>query len=215
MRSIVEPRARARARGWMNLLAWVLVGLGASAACRAPLSVPSPPPTTREPGAQLRDVVFDLVRAGEVDGLREYLSAGYDPNATSARGDTLLTVAAYAGQLECVELLLASRGIDVDRQSRQGFTALIGAAYQGRLDIASRLLDAGAKPDATNTAGQTALMYAAMFDRRAIAELLVARGASVSRTDAEGRSAAGLARAQGADELADWLERLAGPTHSQ
>lgn len=212
MGSLVEPRIRARVRGWMNLLACVVVGL---AACRAPIEAPSTAPATREPGTALRDVVFDLVRAGEVEGLREYLDAGYDPNATSVRGDTLLTVAAYGGQLACVELLLSAAAIDIDRPSRQGFTALIGAAYQGRMDIASRLLDAGAHPDAVNAAGQTALMYAAMFDRRAIVETLVGLGASVTRRDLEGRTAASLARAQGADELAEWLETRASGTQSQ
>lgn len=170
-----------------------------AAACEtAPVATPG----LKQPGEELTLVVFDLARNGVAEGVREYLAAGYEPNASNARGDTLLTVAAYNGRAEVVDALLATSATRVDLQNRMGFTALTAAAMKGEVAIARALLDAGAAIEGENTGGRTPLMFAAMFGRADAVELLLERGADPRARDAEGRDAAGLARDQGADAIA-------------
>lgn len=172
----------------------------------ASASVPVVTSAMKQPGEELTQVVFDLARNGEADGVREYIDAGYDPNASNARGDTLLTVAAYNGQANVVATLLASADTRVDLRNRMGFTALTAAAMKGEVEIARALLAAGAAVEGDNTGGRTPLMFAAMFGRTDAARLLLERGANARAIDAEGRDAASLAREQGADALADMLD---------
>jgi hypothetical protein len=70
------------------------------------------------------------------------------------------------------------------------------------------LLDAGADPNARQTAGFTAIFSAAAANRRNLTEILIANGADPGIRNDFGQSAAGFARERGHAELADWLEKL-------
>lgn len=70
------------------------------------------------------------------------------------RGTTPLMLAAAAGNLSCVESLLAG-GCDVKLKSQDGSTALHKAAAQGQVAIVDKLLEAGADPKATDARGNT------------------------------------------------------------
>lgn len=91
--------------------------------------------------------VFDAARHGDVGELRPLLEAGFTPNLTNDRGDTLLILAAYHCHEECVRLLLA-HGADHGRVNDQGQTALGAAVFRQRPAIVADLLAAGADPDA-------------------------------------------------------------------
>src|SRR5262245_5572017 len=83
---------------------------------------------------------------GRADDLDRLLAAHPAKIAiTGSRWDRpLLHLAAEAGHLDCVEVLLR-RGFDIDRRDRfDHATALHWAAYEGRLAVVKRLLDAGA-----------------------------------------------------------------------
>lgn len=187
-------------------------GFDQAAAASDPAPVVTP--GTKQPGEELAVLVFDLVRNGELEAVREYLAAGYDPNASNVRGDTLLTVAAYNGQGGAVGVLLEDPSTRVDLRNRMGFTALTAAAMKGEVEIARALLDAGASVEGDNTGGRTPLMFAAMFGREEAVRLLLDRGADARARDAEGRDAARLAREQGGERLAailDGAPTSAGP----
>ena len=70
------------------------------------------------------------------------------------RGSTPLMLAAAAGNIGCVESLLAS-GCDLKLKSPDGSTALHRAAAQGQLAVVDKLLEAGADPKATDARGNT------------------------------------------------------------
>ena len=70
------------------------------------------------------------------------------------RGTTPLMLAAAAGNLGCVESLLAG-GCDLKVKSQDGSTALHKAAAQGQVAIVDKLLEAGADPKATDAHGNT------------------------------------------------------------
>lgn len=84
----------------------------------------------------LRNLPLDLV-------LKQCLSYQSDVDAPDVNGRTPLAWAAWRGDMESVELLLASRA-DPDRADHEGFTAMTRAIKAGHLDCVRRLLAAGA-----------------------------------------------------------------------
>jgi len=167
---------------------------------------PAPPVLTPEQRATMKELAFKSAREGDAETLSECLDAGQDVNEANARGDTLLTVAAYNGQAGVVELLLARRGVAVDVRNKMGLTALSAAAFKGRADIARTLLDAGADANAASPAGQTALMFAALAGKVDVVEVLLAAGASPAAADKKGNTARGIAETQGADDVVRLLD---------
>lgn len=93
----------------------------------------------------------------------------------------LLHLAAEAGHLGCVELLLRL-GVEVDRRDRaDNATALHWAASAGHLAVVDRLLAAGADPDGTDDEHELgAIGWASCFRKThaAVAERLLAAGAA-------------------------------------
>jgi ankyrin repeat protein len=91
------------------------------------------------------------------------LGAGADPHAVGPRGNSVLYLAAYAGQLPIVQALLA-KGVNVNfkrsEPDDEASTALIGAGAGGNLEIVKLLLDAGADPSAQDSEGKTAYDWA-------------------------------------------------------
>ena len=112
---------------------------------------------------KLRDIAFQAARDGDLTTLREYFRAGLPVNGVNARGDTLLTVAAYNGHPKAVELILAQPAVEVDRRNAMGLTAVAAAAFKGDLDAIKLLHAAKADVNAASESGQTALMFAARF----------------------------------------------------
>ena len=70
------------------------------------------------------------------------------------RATTPLMLAAAAGNLGCVESLLAA-GCDLKLKTPDGSTALHRAAAQGHLAVVDKLLESGADPKATDAKGLT------------------------------------------------------------
>jgi len=107
-------------------------------------------------------------------------------NLEDLKGNSLLMLATYNGQLETTDALLHS-GAEVDRRNHRQQTPLGGAAFKGYVGIVERLLEAGADIDADNGNGMTPLMFASMFGRTEVVQLLQRRGA-----DARARNRYGL-----------------------
>jgi ankyrin repeat protein len=84
------------------------------------------------------------------------LSTGVDSNARNEYNATPLTQAAYRGNLELVNLLLAQPKIAVNAADCDGYTALMWAAEHGSLEIVASLLQAGADTHLANKRAETA-----------------------------------------------------------
>ncbi len=111
--------------------------------------------------------VFDLARDGETAALAQQLDDGVPATAINESGDSLVMLAAYYGQLETVELLLA-RGADPNHANDRAQTPLAGAVFKGQVAIVRALLAAGADP----TAGfPSAIEAAQMFGKTDMLEL--------------------------------------------
>ncbi len=164
-------------------------------------------PLTPEVAAKLRDLAFQAARDGDTKTLDEYLNTKQPVNEKNKRGDTLLTVAAYNGQLGAVERILAQPGVEIDTRNGMGLTALTAAAFKGHVEIAKALLRAGANVNAASRSGQTSLMFAAMSGKLAIVDQLLVAGANPAAKDAKGNTALSLARTQEAEEVVARLEK--------
>ncbi len=162
---------------------------------------------TTEVAAKLQTIAFQAARDGDTDTLKEYFAAEQPVNGVNARGDTLLTVAAYAGEAGPVKLILKQPKVEVDARNKMGLTALAAAAFKGHVAIAELLVAAKADVNAMNDSKQTALMFAALTGRTKMVEFLLKSGADASIADKSGKTALSLAKAQGADDVVKLLSK--------
>ncbi|MFX0575334.1 ankyrin repeat domain-containing protein [Nocardia nepalensis] len=119
---------------------------------------------------ELASKIFDLARQGDAERLTAYLDAGVPVNLTNDHGDTLLMLAAYHGQRDAVQVLLA-READPNRANDKGQTPLAGAVFKGETEILRALLAAGADPDAGTPSARAS---AAMFGKNDLLSLFEA-----------------------------------------
>jgi ankyrin repeat protein len=157
----------------------------------APLFFMEPVSTTAQEEqryAELQQMALDFARHGETDPLGEMLRHGLPVNLADLKGNTLLMLACYNGNVETARMLL-SFGADVDRRNDRGQTPLGGAAFKGYAEVVSLLVENGSDIDADNGGGMTPLMFAGMFGRHAVVDLLRRHGASLQRRTSWGISA--------------------------
>lgn len=132
--------------------------------------------------AELQRQALDFARTGETALLRLMVEAGLPVNLSDHKGQSLLMLASYNGNLETTQMLL-ELGADVDRRNDRGQTPLGGVAFKGYLGIAKVLVDHGADIHADNGGGMTAISFAALFGRRDIVSYLQSRGARLRLRD--------------------------------
>jgi ankyrin repeat protein len=83
------------------------------------------------------------VRNGDLADVRRQLDEGIDVDARDKYGQTGLLLAAHAGHLPIVDVLIAA-GADLNHTAKFTLTALMLAIVAGRQDVAARLIEAGA-----------------------------------------------------------------------
>lgn len=107
------------------------------------------------------------------------LDAGADVKHSDSKGITALHAALLKGDIDLVELLLATPGIIVDAQGINGITPLMVACVWGRTEIVKHLLKAGANIEQQNGSGETSLYMAVSFNHEDVVNLLLQSGAKV------------------------------------
>ena len=130
--------------------------------------------------AELQLLALDLARQGDTEQLAAMLDHGLPVNLADAKGQTLLMLACYYGNVATVRLLL-ERGAEVDRRNSRGQTPLGGAAFKGYEDVVKLLLEYGAAVNGDTGAGMPPIMFAAMFGRSRVVDLLIAYGAATQQ----------------------------------
>jgi ankyrin repeat protein len=168
--------------------------------------------------------IFELIDAGDVEGVRELLAT--DPGAAAAHDENGLSAlmrAAYRNP----ELLAAVRAADPplgpfdrivvgrsdglpapDAWTPDGFTGLHLAAFAHNAGAARSLLEAGADPNAVATASfarVTPLGTCAFANAIEVARILLEHGADPAIADEDRHHPANVACANGFDALAELL----------
>ena len=123
--------------------------------------------------------IHSAARGGDIEAVKEFLTAGVDVNARDANGMTPLHGAAWIGQKEAIELLIA-KGAGVNAKDKDGMTplhsAIEGDEWQGGYEIAELLIEKGADVNAKEDDGDTPLDLAISRNRTETADLLRKHG---------------------------------------
>lgn len=157
--------------------------------------------------------LFDAARQGDAAGVRKLIRAGADVNYTesmgrndgsSVGGFTPLMLAALAGNLDTVKLLV-SNGAWVNYLNSMAVNSLWVAANEGNLEIVKYLAKHGAYINNSNIEDVTPLMAAAMGGHGEVVKFLVGEGAKIDAVHKEGDTALMFAVARGHSDIARYL----------
>ncbi len=94
----------------------------------------------------------DAVRGNKTDIMQDLLSRSIDPNARDREGQTGLMLAAHAGHLAAVQLLI-NHDANLNLTAKHGLSALMLAVIAGHKEVAQALARAGADLTLRGTGG--------------------------------------------------------------
>jgi ankyrin repeat protein len=120
---------------------------------------------------ELQVIALDFARQGKTQDLKAMLDAQMPINLSDHKGNTLLMLASYNGNLETTQLLV-DYGADIDKKNDRGQTPLAGVCFKGYLDIVKILVKNGANVYENNGMGTTPIMFASMFGNYEIVKYL-------------------------------------------
>ena len=120
---------------------------------------------------ELQVIALDFARTGKTEDLKAMLQSGMPLNLSDHKGNSLIMLASYNGNLETT-VMLVSFGAEVDKKNDRGQTPLAGVCFKGYLDIVKVLVKAGANIYENNGMGTTPIMFASMFGNSEIVKFL-------------------------------------------
>lgn len=142
--------------------------------------------------------LFNAAAIGDIIQIRALLQGGADCNSRNSDGASLLMLAAGAGHLETVKVLI-ELGTEVNATDPLGWTALMKALYNHELnrgfpEIVSTLIGAGADIETQIGYGTRPLMLAAGYGEAGVVDVLLKAGADVRAKNEGGRTALMMAK---------------------
>jgi len=120
------------------------------------------------------------VMSGQIDDVRELISAGMDLNLKNSSGFTPLHLAVMTGNEEIVRELIR-KGADINAAGKSGYTPLHIASELNFFGTASDLVFNGARTDVRTDQGLTPKMIAKIQGNTEIAKLLTKRDSAILR----------------------------------
>ena len=118
---------------------------------------------------ELQLMALDFARAGQTQDLQKMIEYGMSVNLSTSKGDTLLMLATYNGNLD-TSMMLINNGADMNRINQRGQTPLEGVCFKGDLNIVKLLVQNGA-----NFEGK-AIVFASIFGNIDIVRYLKSQG---------------------------------------
>jgi ankyrin repeat protein len=127
------------------------------------------------------DKLYSAIRSNDLGQMKAVLDGGTRADAEGPDGITPLMVAAEAGSVEAMKMLI-ERGVDVNARNTAGSTALMWSVTD--VKKVRLLLDHGADVNVAARSGRTALIIASFANPSAdVVRLLLAKGAKVDVMD--------------------------------
>ena len=120
---------------------------------------------------ELQVFALDFARTGKTEDLKAMIQSGMPVNLCDHKGNTLLMLASYNGNLETTAMLVDFKA-DIDRKNDRGQTPLAGVCFKGYIDIVKVLVKNGANIYENNGMGTTPIMFASMFGNSEIVKYL-------------------------------------------
>ncbi len=144
-----------------------------------------------------------FARDGNLEGIKNLVSQGIDPNTTNVAGASAIELASNNGHREVVSFLLSQGASPDSTTSNPHSSALIYAATNGDLELVQLLVSYGANVNLVDDAyKQTALIWACAYGKSVdVVKTLLDAGADASIRDAYGNTALVLAEHFGFDEI--------------
>jgi quinoprotein dehydrogenase-associated probable ABC transporter substrate-binding protein len=137
------------------------------------------------------------------------LAHGAKLDAMEHDGLTALAIALQNAKTKAARVLLDA-GADVNAPvAKGGYTPLMLAAISGSQELASSLIQRGAKVNAANPGGVTALMIAVAGNKAGMVGLLLKSGADVNARSEDGRTALSIAESNNSDAIIKILQEAA------
>lgn len=121
--------------------------------------------------SELQAMALDAARKGDVEMLEPMLQAGMPVNLADEKGNSLLMLASYHGNLDATRLLL-ERGADPEKRNLRNQTPVAGVAFKGNLEVLKLLVAGGADPSADQGGGRLPVQFAALFGHTEIVRYL-------------------------------------------
>lgn len=173
----------------------------------------------------LRQSLHNAASEGNITQVQALLAAGANVNLTDNDGNNPLHYAALNGQLEIVQILLATPEINIFAPNEEGNTAIHCAAFRGHLPVVQILIATlGINVNILNSRRSTPLHCAAYRGHQSVVQALLAAEAAVNITDQFGNTPLHYAAREGHLEVAETLlaagannriKNLAGKTAGQ
>jgi ankyrin repeat protein len=113
----------------------------------------------------------------------EILLRNIDLNQADDFGDTPIFVAASAGRVDVVRLLLLQKKIHINKFNKKGMTALWIAAQNGHTEVVNALCKAGANIDLSNHNNTSPLFMAVQQNHVSVIKILLAAGAKLEQAN--------------------------------
>ncbi|MBR4672940.1 MAG: ankyrin repeat domain-containing protein [Victivallales bacterium] len=146
------------------------------------------PPDKESLGDDLQPFLMIACRRGDADAVRFLLEAGAEPGEPGKGGLTPVTVAAKAGSLEALKLLIHDRSL-VNKNDRTDHAALYYAVSGNHLEIAECLCLAGANVNILQDDETWTPLAAAIQKGSAdMVKLLLKHGADLEKADLDGHT---------------------------
>ncbi len=149
--------------------------------------------------------VFEAAALGDTRKLK----AGLHGNRTfvdaySSDGWTPVHLAAFFGRPAALDYLLSLEpNLESVSKNETGVTPLQSALAAGEIELARKIIEAGADPNATANADHRALFYATQRNDAEMARMLLDHGADPNFPNASGRTPLDIAEVKGYKELAE------------
>ena len=160
--------------------------------------------------ANLNDDYLKYIGRDSVEGVKELINDGYDPNTVLPNGNTLLNAAILENAFKTAKYLINHKKIKIDLRNKSDETPLMLACLRGNLDLVKLLVYRGAD---VNKPGWTPLHYAASAGHVGIMKFLIDKYAYIDASSPSGNTPLMMATLYGDEESVLYLlSQEADPT---